>query len=457
MVCWRVSSGFSVLLRVRKHPPHIPRSVNQSFSPAAAVSSTTNSTPSSASAAEKESASYVPPRDDGDHDSDIDLITLRRRHPLSSSQNDGSKTPTESKTQSSTPNQEPSASDSTRPAQSGEIAGGRATADIPIIKVPPPMAESVDQKAQSQTRTESSIRDEDTLKHPSFRKREIDFKPTTMDSDLMRYLARKEISQIKSKRQPRAPVIMESKRNREDLDVDSLRPTDIRKSYISRRRSKLDEPVEIAPELPSGEAAEVPEHLVDTGIQQLKLTSSGNSVVIARSVLRNLIEKTITLSGAALSGEDVIIERYSPTWHRFARLLRTSDLHKISALQDAKASDISPTTEEREKTNDYVTNTKTESANLVPPESTKSSDSDKDTILNKESIANQEPATGAIKTPTPSREREIVILSLDPKKKKVISSRFRRLFNELPTKDKPAPDALLSVESLNKYYPSFSG
>ena len=121
---------------------------------------------------------------------------------------------------------------------------------------------------------------------------------------------------------------------------------------------------------PSGEPAEIPEHVINGGVERLKLKSMGNTVIIPRSVLKRLIERTITLSGASILGENVVIERYSPTWHRFARLLRTSDLDKISSLGDTPP----PTSTISSQGSNDTTEVEIESTDGKPLITTKSND-----------------------------------------------------------------------------------
>jgi hypothetical protein len=137
---------------------------------------------------------------------------------------------------------------------------------------------------------------------------------------------------------PKERLSHERSASQQDLDVEFLRPDDIRATYNIPIKKGESTPYQQPPavESPPSNPGVIPEHIIDAGIQKLKLTTSGNKVIIPRSTLLRLIEQTITLSGAAQHGDDVIIERYSPTWHRFARLLRTSDLHKISKLESQK-------------------------------------------------------------------------------------------------------------------------
>jgi hypothetical protein len=433
MVSWRISSGFSFLVRVRKQCPQVPRSVSQQFSPGV-LTVKRAATP----VFEEKTSSLHPPKDDGDHDSNIDLITLRRRHPCPPLSTIVSPPLTESDTEQTetgrTSYPEPIQASQDQLAQP---EGVKSRTDILSKEDSDRRIEKEDSRAKLTSASTSNdlVGNEEHSKQPSSTRSNFDFTSTTMDPYLLRYLDQKESPRSKSMPHTKTPRLSEQRRSREDLDVESLRPTDIRSLYMRQRRGSEngeDEKIQSKLEHPSGEPASVPEESVDVGIQQLKLASSGNSVVIPRSVLTHLIEKTITLSGASLSGDNVIIEKYSPTWHRFARLLRTSDLHKISALRDPKTSIVSS------NTNPAIQTKEQQASDTLPSP-----------ILN-EPLPNSEPSNIA-EDIRATREREFVILSLDSKRKKVISSRFRRLFNDLPQQDYSTPDSLLTVESLNKY------
>ena len=229
----------------------------------------------------------------------------------------------------------------------------------------------------------------------------------------------------------------DGKHSQQDLDINTLRPSDIRATYTTRKRKLHSEKEAVNPKSVihvSGEPAAVPEHLIHTGLQHLNLTTSGGKVVIPRTVLVRLIEQTINLSGAAVSGDDVVIERYSPTWHRFARLLRTSDLHKISTLKPSDTLSSKPPPETapellKEATEGPMSSTDTNPSNIIKPHS----------------VHDAPQATPEF------TEREYVVLALDTKKKRVVSTRFRRLLDGSSNISPPSSESFLKVESLHRY------
>jgi hypothetical protein len=236
-------------------------------------------------------------------------------------------------------------------------------------------------------------------------------------------------SSTKVKRQ----IIPERNTSRQDRDVEFLHPNDIRTTYNLRPQPSdiTGDPFKVSA-LPK-EPGVIPDTIVDVGIQRLKLSSSGDRVVIPRSILLRLIEQTITLSGAALNGEDVVIERYSPTWHRFARLLRTSDLDKISQLT---------------KPNRAVPKYPKKAENGASDSGTAVTNNTKlsDTQLSKSAADDDDHP----KASTQSAEREYVILALDSKRKRVISTRFRKLLDGTPHVTAPSSESLLKVDNLDR-------
>jgi hypothetical protein len=171
-----------------------------------------------------------------------------------------------------------------------------------------------------------------------------------------------------------------------------------------------------------------------SGIEHLP-PSIDNKVVIPRPVLVRLIEQTITLSGASVHGNDVVIERYSPTWHRFARLLRTSDLHKISTLgEQNRLKAKTPIKKDANQDNSRLLADDPMAADAVSPNTHRRSASESSNLM-----------------PEPFIEREYVILALDAKKKRVSLSRFRRLLDGSTEDTSPSAEALLKVESLDRY------
>lgn len=242
----------------------------------------------------------------------------------------------------------------------------------------------------------------------------------------------------KSQTHAKSQIIPERNPSRQDRDVEFLHPNDVRATYNLSHQSTnmIQRSIGTANDLAA--PGHIPDNVVDAGIQRLKLPFSGDRVLIPRAVLGRLIEQTITLSGAAIHGDDVVIERYSPTWHRFARLLRTSDLDKISAL--AKPNRVAPKYPKKVE----VEEGKTES---VVPEIVKLSEIQSPSVQRN---INKDRQHDASKT---HDEREYVILALDNKKKRVVSTRFRRLLDGAPQDAPLSSDSLLKVECLNRSCP----
>ena len=243
--------------------------------------------------------------------------------------------------------------------------------------------------------------------------------------------------QSKSSSSSKPPVSVDNHPNKHDLDIEFLRPNDVRATYVCRKKKTnvdKDGGDTNGRKTASGEPGTIPDYLIHAGIQHLNLSSSDGKVVIPRGVLVRLIEQTINLSGAAVCGDDVVIERYSPTWHRFARLLRTSDLHKISTSTevlnpadsthngDSKQPDMQDTTYQGPNGN---------TTRVIPPP-----------------LQPKDEPTTSTNTIV---EHEYVILALDTRKKRVITTRFRRLLDGSSTVPLPSSESLLKVEHLNKY------
>ena len=259
-----------------------------------------------------------------------------------------------------------------------------------------------------------------------------------LDPQLVEYL---KSLKPKTPPKPTRPNLLDRNPFPQDTDLDSLSPSDIRATYIAPARLKPKRPPQTATTQPTSSTSTstpdqaAPEHLVNAGIDHLELLQGGGKVVIPRSALVQLIEQTITLSGAAMHGDDVIIERYSPTWHRFARLLRTSDLHKISSLRPAKSF--------KPKQVKQVATPKTTETAAQAVESTGSSEKDTSSqFAGKEEVP---------KPPASLVEHEYVVLTLDTRKKRVSTTRFRRLLDGTQQITPPPPDTLLKVEMLDKY------
>lgn len=382
------------------------------------------------------------PRDEGDHDPDIDLITLRRR-----SRNDHSSGKTSTGANHEHRESDTAAAPSHPPrSASSPIANGLPLPAMPELH----KTETRTSKLQSHLDGLAKALNDSAPRNPKstaesetgkFTKQRDDIRAIhaarndgVLDPYLVSYL---KSLQSNSSRLHKGRDSHDAKHSQQDLDIDTLRPSDIRATYTTRKR-KLHSEMEAVDTKPvihvSGEPAAVPEHLIHAGLQHLNLTTSGGKVVIPRTMLVRLIEQTINLSGAAVSGDDVVIERYSPTWHRFARLLRTSDLHKISTLKpsDTLSSKHPPeTTPEllKEATEGPMPSTDTNPSNIIKPHS----------------------VHDALQATPEFTEREYVVLALDAKKKRVVSTRFRRLLDGSSNISPPSSESFLKVESLHRY------
>jgi hypothetical protein len=423
MVCWKSASSLAVLLRVSRYPSKtIPK-----------LTTTVHFT-----AAQKSSTPFVP-TDDGDHDLDIDLITLRRRTIPDKGSRISGKNIQEWENER-------------RPYQQSidrqnKTVTDVATPPIVIATTLPEGKQSLSRTRDTKTRLQlvDQLANATDMSHlqastptlkgnqregQGLRRGLVDTSCDNVDPRLVRYL--KSIHSKPPKTFTRH-IEGNAKPSRQDLDIEFLRPDDIRSNYLSRRQSadsdRKNKDICVSG-VASGVAGDVPEHLVDAGIQHLKLTSSDANVVIPRPILVQLIEQTISLSGAAVQGDDVVIERYSPTWHRFARLLRTSDLHKISTLKPQASLQAPSTPKITDKTSEQVD---IMDANL------------KRTVINPNASSKAE-----FSTPT-FTEREYIILTLEAKKKRVVTTRFRRLLDLSSSVPIPSSEDLLKVESLNLY------
>ena len=430
MVLWRSTSSFAVLLQISKSPPKtVPRSV-------------TSSAPVFGAARIR--SSPLIPRDDGDHDPEIDLITLRRRVG-----------------QDFTPKQSSGVSEKneleTKPKSKEEGHSDRISESIvthPPVSAASPTSTTISKSAEEISpsnvgrgllKEASTTFGGASLKSDMSASKDLHRGGSTRDSwssntsinnldpCLVPYLRS---LQSKPSNSTEHQVPLHGQPSQQDLDVDLLRPNDIRATYASRKKrtySHKENGSIDAIKRTSGEPGIVPDHLIHAGIQHLNLPSSDGKVVIPKTVLLRLIEQTINLSGAAVHGDDVIIERYSPTWHRFARLLRTSDLHKISTLTE---SPVSIPVNSKQKTE--------------PPgiQSVSSQES-------KEQSAFNQPVPhlkgDPLSSPQTVMEREYVILALDTRKKRVVNTRFRRLLDGSSTVTLPSSESLLKVQHLNKF------
>src|SRR5208282_1491816 len=333
MVLWRSTSSFAVFLHISRYPP---KPVSRHVTSAAPVFG----------AACIRSSPFIP-RDDGDHDPEIDLITLRRRvvPDFTPKQLSGVTETNESeKSKEERPSDRISKPIVTPPPVSAESSASTAISKSAEENSPSEVGRGLPQEANTTFDGSNLIPDMSAANDLNrggnsgdnrwFHNPSINY----LDPYLVPYLRS---LQSKPSKSTKRPVSLDRQPSQQDLDVDLLRPNDIRATYASRKKrthvQKENGSIDTIKST-SGEPGIIPDHLIHAGIQHLNLSSSDGKVVIPKTVLLRLIEQTINLSGAAVHGDDVIIERYSPTWHRFARLLRTSDLHKISTLTESPVS-----------------------------------------------------------------------------------------------------------------------
>jgi hypothetical protein len=430
MVLWRSTSSFALLLQISRSPPKtVPRSVTSitPLFPAACIRS-----------------SPLIPRDN-DHDPEIDLITLRRRvatefiSKRSLEVTEKNEPETKPKSKEERPSDRISEPIVMPPRVSAASSNSTTTSESNEENTPYKVGHALPKEGNTAFDRSSLI--PDTSASKDFDRggsNGVNSQPNNpsinnLDPFLVPYLRS---LQSKPSKLAKRPVSLDRQPGQQDLDIDLLRPNDIRATYISRTKRahgcKENGSVDTIKST-SGEPGIIPDHLIHAGIQHLNLPSSDGKVVIPKSVLLRLIEKTINLSGAAVHGDDVIIERYSPTWHRFARLLRTSDLHKISTLTD---SPVSTRVNHKQKTG------LPEFKDVPRQES-------------KEQAAFSQPVPGlkgdSSSSPQPVMEREYVILALDTRKKRVATTRFRRLLDGSSNVTLPSSESLLKVEHLNKF------
>jgi len=382
--------------------------------------------------ARNRSPAAVPPRDDGDHDPEIDLITLRRKRP----------------SECNSPILPPEALDTIKPP-AGCPEFDAVSSRLPSPASPNPESHPTSQAENSvphswsthmkiQAGQLSSTSSDSPISSASITGNMGSSSYTssvdTLDPYLIHYL---KSLRSKSSKPPKPPIREPNRPTPQDLDVDSLRPVDVRSIYRQRKSRSGMAPKDsqrASVGTPSGEPGLIPDHLTHAKIKTLNLPSLDGKVVIPKAVLVRLIEETINLSGAAVCGDDVIIERYSPTWHRFARLLRTSDLHKISSLPQSHHSDCPP----RSDNDVFDLRTALETSESI-------SETKPHGPIN--SGVSTEPTNSHLPAVT---EREYIVLALDIKKSRVISTRFSRLLDAPMVIASVSTEDLLKVEHLNK-------
>lgn len=435
MVTGRSASSFAVLLRISRYPcKTAPRPVTTC---APAFNATQNH------------HSPVVPLDDGDHDLDIDLVTLRRRPApkLDSKPTLKDAQEAEQEIKSRPPPEHsldrPDESIINAPPLSAEHAASTSSSKLPFEKNSPQPQRGLtkgDTRVVAGSQSECGVAAPKDVKRrrqsSEGKSRSSDASFNNLDPFIVPYL---KSLQHKSSKATKPPVSVDSHPSPQDLDVEFLRPNDIRATYVARRKrmntGKNEGEVNNG-KTTSGEPGIIAEHLIHAGIQHLNLALSDGKVVIPRRALVRLIEQTINLSGAAVHGDDVVIERYSPTWHRFARLLRTSDLHKISSSSNNPNSLLSSAQQNidhEQPEAQGVTDLQTKRTATTPTQSASQS--------KQESL----PIATAV------AEREYVILTLDARKKRVVTTRFRRLLDGSSNVPLPSSENLLKVEHLNKY------
>jgi hypothetical protein len=423
---WRSSSSAKVLLRISGcTAPITPRTVaNTTASFASPPRSTTSPTS---------------PRDEGDHDSDIDLITLRRRTLREKSHQPTSSSyvatghvpdlPSRNPVAKSVGIVKPRIRHIDSPAQPQSQHARPSGHDTPLEIEP--LSQLIKQSDPTTDASATTLTQKDigvNLKpHPT--------NYSKLDPYLIKYLEslRPEPGSL-----PRRPVLEPQQPSQRDSDIDRLQPSDIRATYFTatNRESHLNQQPAVE-DIQDGRfrgSNWMKDPRAYSGIEHLP-PSIDNKVVIPRPVLVRLIEQTITLSGASVHGNDVVIERYSPTWHRFARLLRTSDLHKISTLgEQNRLKAKTPIKKDANQDNSRLLADDPMAADAVSPNTHRRSASESSNLM-----------------PEPFIEREYVILALDAKKKRVSLSRFRRLLDGSTEDTSPSAEALLKVESLDRY------
>jgi hypothetical protein len=379
----------------------------------------------------RNSSPSLPARDDGDHDPDIDLITLRRKQPSESH-------------------------NVVRSREVKDTLNPHRKADDVFFEHPIPAAgqpenhpigsanesvthrrdENVDEHADRFPSTSTAPLASSVLTQGKEGSRFSTSAPDTLDPYLVHYL---KSLRSQSSKSPKPVITVPNHPAPQDLDVDSLRPVDLRSNY-GQRTFKSSTVRGHNPHIsnggPSGEPGVIPEHLAHDSVKALNLPSSGGKVIIPRALLVRLIEETINLSGAAIRGNDVLIERYSPTWHRFARLLRTSDLHKISTLTTSDRSDPAHTPETADFDSGKSSKTPERASQTTTPD------------RSIESINASDKIDSSLAAVT---EREYIVLAIDSKKSRIISTRFSRLLDGSSETVPISTEDLLKVEYLDKY------
>ena len=522
---WYWNPAFAVFLRTARSHPRVAQSI-------------LNSARTCGYAKPKAPPPQVP-KDEGDHDPDIDLITLRRR---------SASTQKQSQTESSKPlpfripivdaSEEPHKHK--RGAVPPKLPPRPKVEPIQQDTKPTPPKAPIPIEEHARTAEEPPVSPSSTSgvapkpsaspdHHQAENPRAEPPPSVTIETLLERFLKPQTPPKVFPELPKRAPQEPLPKAFLpEDADMDLLRPHDIRVKYLraslarnGKNKSNNHHPnnnsqISNVPLRSSGVVGDVPEHEADSRIRRLGLRAEDSRVIIPRPILSRLIEDTITLSGASIQGDDVIIQRYSPTWHRFARLLRTSDLHKISssrssgpppmpresretgttnaeistvaeieqlpkemkaepqekeAKREAEASELSnpspeqtvaqtsqPANPKIEKDREYIFLIPEEAKGEQPAKEVKPEPLPKESKTEAEAREPTSPSSEQtfIQTTNPStpvieKDREYIVLSLNSRKRKVISSKFRKLLDPVSDSGLKSSEGLLKVEYLDRF------
>lgn len=298
MVNWRSTSSFAVLLQLSRLSS---RTIQLN-----GVSPTSSSLNH-----KRQDFNSSAPRDDDNRDTRIDLTALR------SAPNDNK----EDKSEHSTPTYDSHHHTNAEQAELRLSSGSVFDPAVQALASNHTAGNNVERKGEPLRTKETTMKAFDD--EPSWQVRIQD----SLDPYLVQFL--KSVA-------PKSSHKANYETNKQDLDLEFLLPDDVRAAHNIFKKELNIDPKPVSPFLGFPPYPKKTENSFERMVRLLELRTPGNPVIIPRATLIKLIEETITLSGAALRGDDVVIETYSPAWHRFARLLRTSDLHAISKLEAEK-------------------------------------------------------------------------------------------------------------------------